>query len=549
MTEQTFSEQIEAIVDAFLQTVVVVDDEALDRPPEPVVPGAITEVPGRRPVKIEDSPEPEAPAATPLNVHDLDPKLIIDSFARRGLVCSVLSPLPDDDVGATVLPCVERADLVIFDWVLNNDDGEQTQALITEMLDREQQDGRARLRTVAIYTGQDNLAQIATELERILSDYHEDFPLTVDESGLTLTKGPVRITVLAKSEVRLDENIAERAVAIPDLPDALRREFAALSTGLVTGVSLAALAALRADTHRILSALPPRLDSSYLGHRAAQAEPSDSEEMLVGLVTAEIRSVLDDHDVGAQADDAAISRWLDHHETSELRFGGFPASGREVEIAREELLRMLTEGLGDDDVLSDTAKRLDNVSEKKLKRIKRDATEMFAWTSDEAAASNALLSERMAIRTYYRRPGRGLHLGTLVQDGDDILVCVQPRCDSIRLKDVRGFPFLRVASVTTDKGADFMFRVPGSREPLRLRIHKSPFSLQMYELTATDRGAVFASGDGDTYEFHTAGELPKTLRWLGQLKPEFAQKVATDLAHEFGRIGLDEHELMRLSRS
>lgn len=553
MTTETFQQQIESIVKEFLQTVVVVDDEAL--PEETAVTsvaGAIKTIPGRPPTTDlnDDRPKDPPDIAPALNVHDLNPKLIIDSFARQGLVCSVISPQPDDDLQATVLPCVARADLVIFDWVLNGNNGEATCSLIREMLAKEEALERGRLRTIAIYTGEDNLEQIALDLEGILKDRYANAKLTKEDKGLTLTKGPARIAIFAKSDVVLQDDIADRIVKIPDLPDVMRREFAALSTGLVSGVSLAALAALRSDTHRILRALSPELDPSYLGHRAAQVEPSDSEETLIGLVSAEIRSVLDDHCIGTQANHESIKRWLTHHQQMGSRFGAFSTDGKEVQITEPELLRIIKDGLGDDDALRATAKRLNHdIGVGTLKQIKKRATELFTATGKEARLSDALLSERMALRTHYRHPQRALQLGTLVACDGEILVCVQPLCDAVRLKRARAFPFLAIAKVAPAKGADFMFTAPGQADPLRLRIDVNPYGLLVHELAPTSKGVVVASEADGFHTFTSEGSAPATLVWLGQLKPEFAQKVATDLAHAFGRIGLDEHELMRLSRS
>jgi Response receiver domain len=561
---QTFPQQVESIVADFLHTVVVVDDEALEETPGPKPrAGAITEIPGRPSDEgeltleantVAGEPAAERKAATEKtaddlrNVHDLDPKAIIDSFARQGLVCSVLSPRAGENVEDTVLPCVERADLVIFDWVLNEDEGRTARELIATMIAKEA--GRPRLRTIAIYTGQDNLADIAEQLEQTLADTDLGAELEKDETGLTLTKGPVRITVLAKSEVQLPDHLKERAVQITKLPGVLTAEFAALSTGLVSAVALAALSALRSDTHRVLRALPPDLDPSYLGTRAAQPEPPDSEEVLVGLVSAEIRSVLDDHLVGEQADQGAIRRWITHQRERGVELGEITVQGgSNLKIDDKGLLWILEKGLGDDERLKATVERLDGISEKALKKIKRNATVLFTPKVTLAQRSDALLSQLMAVRTHYRHPQRTLQLGTLIAYESEILVCVQPLCDGVRLKKARAFPFLAIAKVTPAKGADFMFKARGQTDPLRLRIDVNPSGLRMYDFTPTLKGVVVAAEADGSHTFTSEGNPPATLVWLGQLKPEFAQKVATDLAHAFGRIGLDEHELMRLSRS
>jgi hypothetical protein len=404
-------------------------------------------------------------------------------------------------------------------------------------------------RPPAILTEHPDYPAAPSCLEQTLAETYPHAELEKDETGLTLTKGPIRIAVLAKSEVELPEHLKDRAVQISELPELLTAEFAALCTGLVSAVALAALSALRSDTHRVLRALPPDLDPSYLGTRAAQPEPPDSEEILIGLVSAEIRSVLDDHLVGEQADHGAIKRWVTHQRERGVELGEITVEGGvKAKIDDKGLLWILEKGLGEDERLNATVERLDGINAKTLKKIKRNATELFTPTATLARRSDALLSQRMAVRTHYRHPQPTLQLGTLVADDGEILVCVQPLCDGVRLKKARAFPFLAIAKVTPAKGADFMFRVPGEVEPMRLRIDVDPYGLRMYELAPTSKGVVVAAEADGSHTFTTDGDPSAILVWLGQLKPEFAQKVATDLAHAFGRIGLDEHELMRLSR-
>jgi hypothetical protein len=51
---------------------------------------------------------------------------------------------------------------------------------------------------------------------------------------------------------------------------------------------------------------------------------------------------------------------------------------------------------------------------------------------------------------------------------------------------------------------------------------------------------------GQKYAFKDTSR--KIYRWIGQLKPEFAQKVAVDLAQEFAQVAVNEAEVLRLSR-
>ena len=61
----------------------------------------------------------------------------------------------------------------------------------------------------------------------------------------------------------------------------------------------------------------------------------------------------------------------------------------------------------------------------------------------------------------------------------------------------------------------------------------------------TGKSVIDAVQSGDAYFFRDTGQ--KRLRWVAQLKPEFAQRVAVNLASEFAQVAVDEAELRRLS--
>ena len=203
-----FDDHVRRIVDDFLQTVVLVDDEAL---PPALTTGVenVTEHDERLDTQIA---APGGAAIVPLNVptgdgsdgHELPAKEVIDAFADRGLVCSILDP--DEAVGERLLRTAARADLLVIDWWLNNNRGERAIQLIRDVLKQDEESGHGRrLRVVAVYTGQPDLKAVADALEGALADVYTDCVLKPDSDGLAMTKGPVRFAVFAKEHVAVAE--------------------------------------------------------------------------------------------------------------------------------------------------------------------------------------------------------------------------------------------------------------------------------------------------------------------------------------------------------
>jgi hypothetical protein len=547
---KTFLDDAIAVAGDFLHTAVVVDDESFKpataemRARIQAEAQAVTRRPGRRSRKQEGSPPEKTEDKPVLTEHDLDPKAIIDAFAREGLVCAVLSPQKDEDPSATLLPAARRADLVILDWVLHNDHGTRTKKLIDALLRTDEEPVRRRLRTIAIYTAQDDLHGVAAEVKSLLQKHFDDCKLYSTDRGLALERGPVRITVLAKATVALGPGLEDRQVSLEDLPRRMISEFSALCAGIVTGVALASLAALRGDAHKILQALPRGLDPSFVGHRTALANPDDAQEVLVELVVSELAAVLHDHDVAQHADQRRILRWLQAQLAEDAAVGEITVGEKTLTFGAERLATVIKKGLGEKDARAAVAKDLQGASDSRLREVGKRATELFAGSGEIAEDSDALLMERMMVRTRYARPPRRLTLGTLVRNSEgEYLLCVQPVCDSIRIGQERAFPFLLARKPRSGTGPDVVVRGRDGK-PIKLTIPREPYALRLITCKGTG-GVCLARQMKSELVFDTDSN---PLVWIADLKEIYAQRFAERLATNFARLGLDEHEIMRLNR-
>lgn len=539
-----FEERLEAAVAEFLETALVVDDEAT-RPAVVVARRSDARQPPAQPRTRLDLTlrEPPEGAVEAIQDHPLNAKVLTDAFADGGIICSVIAPQHGEEIHARVLEAAGRADLLIFDWELNRDGGATARELIRGVLDQDARANRRRLRVIAIYTGQPDLDRIMRQIATTL-----DLDAAAEqEGGLTLAKNGFRIVGLCKPlQEGLPAALAARQLTEAGLPARLTREFSKLTDGLVPAVALAALAAIRNDAHRILDAVNRDLDIAYLGHRVASSFPEEAESHLVNMLAAEIASILDDREVGAQAGLKAINDWLAREreqDSDPLRAGSALSPPREFTHAQIE--KMLSDGLGLDDRLRE--QRQDDLSTKVLEGVRDEADHLFTNRGEEADSSSDLFALRMAVRTRYTRPRRILSLGTIVFGENAFLLCVQPRCDSVRLglEEVRGYPFL---PLTKAVGAAYTFTVPDpdSGHLVRLHLKPKPLHLRIIDFKSGPRRCVEAKSKNGKWAFHN--QRNRRFEWVAELKPEFAQRVAVELGGQLARVGLDESELVRLSR-
>jgi len=549
-----FQERVDAVVRDFLETALVVDDAALGlvttaKQPDsrdPTTPRPAPDGPAKPAVRLDlelvEPPGLEDVEAvrTAVAEEPLKTRALIDAFADDGIICSVIAPLPDDDVHARVLKAAGRADLLVFDWELHRDGGETARALVKGVLDQDADAERRRLRVIAIYTSQPGLHSI---MERV-ANHLELTPEEIRDDGLTLVKDGLRIVGLMKPVVESPpKELLDRLVDEADLPRRLASEFALLTAGLVPSVALAALATIRNDTHRILQALGPHLDVAYLGHRVASPFPRDAESHLVTMIAAEFASILDDKNVGSYADIAAIEDWLDEAQgrtAQPLECGSALADKREFDVTA--IRKMLSDGLGlEARLLEQTGQGL---GKGQLKKIRRQAGHLFTNSPADAESAHDSFAMRMAVRTIYSLPDRVLRLGTIVLRKDAFLLCVQPRCDSVRIPagDARRFPFLPLVEVAGADTHQLVVRDPRSSKPVRLKLKAKPFDLQTIRFSAGASQRVEAERKkAELFFNNTQGHR---YVWVAELKPEFAQRVAVDLGGTIARVGLTESELV-----
>lgn len=556
-----FHERSVAAAKRFLQTVVVVDDEAYYPQPDSsegtkvVHPGLESAVEATE-HNEHDSESPSDPVQpVPGGRHTLNAKRFIDSFARNGLICSIvrpeenkeLAPMDQDpatsaaskDKGqliGTTMQIIQRADLVVIDWRINQDYGDQAILMIKSILLQDSGEHREHLRLIAIYTGDEDLDPIVDRISNELNMEREaDAPAA--------RKGPVRVVVFAKASAKVSPQYYDRKVSPEELPARLVEEFATMTGGLISNVAISALAVLRANTYSLLTVLDRELDASYLTHRLLLTQPDDASEILVSSIASELRSVLDEHGVGSDAGRDAIRDWMaTRHEAGSV----FDIDGHTLSM--DEMEHWLLTG------------QLKDLGEKNIEKARsKNYSKLTALLSrgKDGQDLDSRFAMLTALRTRHRHEPTPpmLTLGTIVEDMSEsaeyrFWMCIQPRCDSVRLKESVKFPFLPYESYGLEEASNEKFNVvikdnTASFVYLKLRNSPSEVRTEQFVIVNDEDPVVRAIEDGSEFVFQT--DDGSRFRWVAELKHEQAQREIARLASHVSRIGLDESEWLRRS--
>ena len=531
--------QPRAIVESFLQNVVVLDDLV-------VMSEEGDERPGERPDTTLVSPDYRVPLAAsdsgaspsrpdvPLNADT-----VINAFADLGMVCAVLKAAAGSAFPKRTAKAALRADIVVLDWQIHESAGDVALNVMRNILADDQNSHRLRL--IAIYTGEPDLGGISSRIQEAIQDFYEVEELVVDGPS-RITKGPMRVVILAKEGTIGAHNPSPRhqEVAECDLAEKLADEFGSMTTGLLRTVALAGIATIRDNAHRVLARFDRHLDAGYLGHRLLLPHPPDAEDHLVAALGSELLSILEEDRPGAHADIRAIEHWLTEGDVPDLsepfRFPGKTS-------AVDRWLQLLQRGIESNDAGLPEGGKTGLISR---------ATTAFTDNATTATLSDYRFAALLSLKTRYPEHRRRLTLGTMLcRDNDgacQYLLCLQPKCDSIRLGEEAGFPLMPL-EVLRGRKRDSQFRMvveiaDGQWQDLGVTPKPADLVIPAFVPCAKPPREVLAVEEVPGL-FYFKDVRDNRYRWIAELKEEHAFRVAGELASALARPGPDDAEWIR----
>ena len=532
MSTDAFKQHCREIARRFLLTAVVVDDE-LSVTGDPSVHGDLT--PPGRGAATQGAPasaEPQTRPPRPLRVVP-----ITRSFVSEGMVCGVVSPQDGENDYEALANAVARADIVILDWILNRDTGANALPLLKRILAEDRPD---RLRLIAFYTGEPDHEKIREKIVECLNDIDgSDQAVGGDGNGNTINFRGCRMVVYGKPDsavVEPDTVVNEKALA-----DRLITDFADMVEGLLPSLVLTALGAVRENVHRLLECFGRDLDPAFLVHRACLPQPPESQQHIVEQIASELRGIMDDAVAqGSPAGIGAIEHWLiGRFQDRGIVLAPRTEGTQGKSMSHDDVLAMLRRGIETErGPLKDKGKEFDLLSHG------------FSDGEDNSRELDRRLAAAMSLRQVPPASWRQLSMGTVVTgtgtDQPATLLCITPRCDSVRLTDRTSFLFL---SLTDAKASTPQIVVPvEGNQHRRMTISLNPSHwLSVDFVPDSERQCVVAHRDGNAQPFTFEDAWGREYRWVGELKSELAQSIAQAIAARMSRIPLNESEWLRRS--
>lgn len=543
----TWAAHVRKAVLQFLKTAVVVDNDPRETPPNYTLgtDAAIDSGLGGDEYALDSGGTP-LPSESFQNA--LDIRKISDSFSEQGMACAFVLPHDSDNdeakIRARVVRAAKTADILVLDWHLRPRSSSLTLKLLQEIATSDAAEN-GRMRLICIYTGE-------SLDEHILSQAIEK--LSVGNVSFDRIEGTPNFTYCAKSKYSLIV-LANKDQARADiLPSQLIDLFAMLADGLIPAFALAAIGAVRKNTHHMLTRFGRSLDPAYISNRLITNPPGDVSELMRELLVAECDNAIGLDSVADHfLESDAINSWLDVNDFSSCHYriaGSNPA--KVFELDRVAITGLLSHGINDNGI------KISNSNSREFPEMYRGLiSHIIAGTVEKSHKSENEFSRLIA----FRREAYGesvtmqtgdwlpsLTTGTLLKlkkdDSCKYLFCFTPACDTLRVNSSRPFVFIEGIR----KKSPYNMVVLDGDVEVPLFFDKTYPKVVTYSFKPDKKlKRVRAKKHGEQFVF-TPEDLPDIqLVWLGDVRYGRAMSEMAALASRWMRVGVLDSEYLRLA--
>ena len=579
MSQTEFFKESQKITSRFLQTVVAVDDNLKfsNRATGPTDEELKVPEEGL----FGDFGVVEYEASGPLS-HELHYQELSHEFAELGIVCGGFKPVFGDTKASldAVVTSSKNADITILDWQMKSTGNDGDFAIKTiECLAESDISEFGRTRLICIYT-----AEAKEKVEQVLIDRLKKLNPSKKERSIyfeTPYLSHWKIEVVSK-EIREKQ-----------LCDELIKSFTELTAGLLSNAALASIASIRDNTHNLLHRFNNSLDSAYLSHVLGLISSPKMREQAhdvafdyaVDLISEELKSELQINDfVKKSLSSKALQSWpsfvaededescfvieLGSKETYNLNAKnleslltgnnlsktlediGVAQRKRTIQTAnkiKRKLANESDEGKIDSILNESNALTVKEKMEKPERRFEDSAIQLSFKEQSEKPSLDlcAIESTRRCISSQLVTPP-SLKQGTIIKSFSDnaYYVCVQPVCDSVRLRCSTSFTFIKVREADGNNNLTHVLRSDLDSH-LKLSISCKATTIRTFNFMPDSNTKTVIGSSENGKHVYKEDSSKERFEWCGELKQSVAQSIVNTLAAQLSRVGLDTFEWLR----
>ena len=391
------------------------------------------------------------------------------------------------------------------------------------------------MKVVFIYTGEPGINDIIDDIAKGLGK-----PFKIKEDNFEVYSNNIHILVRLKpgSKTTLTGLDAFK-VAYKDLPELLIDKFSTYVNGLLPCFAMSSLAAMRDSTARVLKVYNSDLDAEFLGHQLALSDPNDARSYLANSFASAISELI--MDTPETDIDNWVEEWIDCRfasGASKVDIGGCitpTAATIKDFFSKRNTSDPLTQKLNE--AFNTKTNAGQDAIKKKLSMLfhkEGEDVERAKYNFASLAHHKNLFSNRVTAPI--------LTQGTIIKNVDEYYLCIQQRCDTVRLK-LTGLDYFFVP-LSKNKEKNPLAALALAPNDIRY-VNRSSTSAKMIHFSPekADRPVEAKLEEGKYIFRNDDGEY----EWVNELKELIAQRIVVELASHFVRVGVNEAEWLRLA--
>jgi len=356
-----------------------------------------------------------------------------------------------------------------------------------------------------------------------------------------------RIAVLYKHVLDYEpaEDVICKIVAYSDLPERIIDIFSSTHEGILPCLALSAISTLRNKSGLILNRFNQKMDVGFMVQRALCSNPQDASTLLYEAISTSVDAVLQYADIERQFEDTDfISSWISSQNY------------QKVNVSDKDKNNWLIDDLKRLEWLKNGVTKNIGIKYNDDKTLLKNVNCIFTPRNKKNNNNN----EEFAILSHHKSKFMGtqkritLSLGSVVRKIEEkekdckYYLCIQQKCDSLRLTENRRFLFLPLKEKScppNDARFDLVCFVEGTYKYFEILQNKC-FHLCTFEFQpSSGKQEVLAVDEGNSTYFFTDASGKKYL-WVFELKELYAQAILNNYASKISRVGINQSEWLRI---
>lgn len=287
-----------------------------------------------------------------------------------------------------------------------------------------------------------------------------------------------------------------------------------------------------------------------MAHRCALPYPEDAKEFATELIAAELYNVISMEETADKFLSAEVlESWIDHIAAACHIF----TDHRKAEASSDTVKEFIRGG----ENVVDTSNNRQHAHGDPSKKVSKaqavnscSLVEIFykdpeeSWQKSREFARLSTFKREAAVVSITWNPI--LSLGSVLKSelptqGDaEYLICMQPRCDAVRLKGNTAFPFQ--TAVPTREKFNLVVRNTNGQD-VELRVDLKPRDAVMLKFEPSENKKVQAQRRGSDFVFTDIEG--RSFIWIGDIKDLKVQRDVSALAARVHSVGIEDFEWLR----